>query len=211
MSQPRIDGKSGQVSPADAEALERIQSYSGGELTRVQTRAEKWITGLTALTGVLTTAVVLKGPEGFTELAASREILGLSVDPRQVVVALMFVGGGAVAVGIWNAYSAAHGSPLDHDGLSDFSDSNIPAAGAAGAWMRAVRATEKSATAALQRAAIFTIIGITLLAAAVILAWTTPTTSSTSSTCIEIGGDVVEIEGAVPTVIEGSLAVVPCP
>src|SRR5262245_51852922 len=51
----------------DAAAYKLIHDTRAARLTRASTRAEKWIAGLTALVTVLTTAMVVKGPENFAQ------------------------------------------------------------------------------------------------------------------------------------------------
>jgi len=63
-----VGSRTGGASAADLRALAALQTYAAGELTRIQGRSEKWIAGLTAITGVLTTAIVIKGPETFTKM-----------------------------------------------------------------------------------------------------------------------------------------------
>jgi len=56
-----------------------VQSYGTGELARVQTRGEKWIAGITALSGLVTAALVVKGKDSFAKLDPSYEPFGCPI------------------------------------------------------------------------------------------------------------------------------------
>lgn len=51
------------ASAEDDDAVRLMVAHRSQELARVQGRAEKWTAGLVALTGAITAALVVKGPE----------------------------------------------------------------------------------------------------------------------------------------------------
>lgn len=211
----RIGG--GQASEPDAEALRAIQRYAQSHLPRVQAQADKWIGGLTALTGLLTVAVVVKGPDSFSKLADTRDIGPWSINPKIVVIWLMVVGGVLIGLGIYQAYSAAHGNPFDSE-LEELAWNPQAAAtdGLDAKWRQAVKNTAKSASRSLRSAVGASIAGIACLALAVLLTWTTEEQSDSDgdTPCLRLGDSSSVIELAeVPTVAQGELTmtVVSCP
>lgn len=192
-------------------ALRNLQDYLADELPRIQKRSEKWIAGLAAVTGILTTAVVVKGPASFTDLVESRTILGFSVNPQNVIIGMMLVSGLLIATGVVNAYSAAHGDPLGDDKLR-VRALEQQLNGAFKAWTSAVAATTTRTRKSLRLATILTMAGTALLACAVLLTWTTPEESSGGQfTCVRDGSSVVKLDGSAPSVASGELTLVPCP
>jgi hypothetical protein len=74
--------------------------------------------------------------------------------------------------------------------------------------MQAAAATAQKNLKSAVRA---TMVGTLLLAAAVIVTWTSPTQATTTvNTCFRVGPDTVKIKGAAPVVTAGSLTIVPC-
>ncbi|WP_130013926.1 hypothetical protein [Serinicoccus sediminis] len=200
----------GSATTADIRALAAMQSYGAGALSRIQARSDKWIAGLTAITGVLTTAIVIKGAETFTDLTGEVTVLGLTVEPAVIVVALMVLGGAALAYGLAKAYTAAHGDPFADDALAQRAREQ-EVTGAYAAWQSAMQDAAATARTNLKSAVRWTIVGTLLLAAAVVLTWTSPTQEATAvNTCFEVGPDTVKIRGAAPVVTSGSLTIVPC-
>lgn len=55
--------------PADLKAAKIIQTAADDRVKTIRTRAEKWIPGITALTGLISAALVIKGPDAFSKLA----------------------------------------------------------------------------------------------------------------------------------------------
>ena len=198
------------ATPLDAAALRNLQTYNAGGLVRIQTRAEKWIPGLVALTGILTTAVVIKGADSFTNLATSWKLFNILFPPADVIIGLMLAGGIAIGLGIGWAYSAAYGDPMDADGLQGYADGQ-ELAGAWAAWTGAVAKAATKARSRLKMATVATVIGTALLAVAVLVTWTAPTQdAATTVTCFSSGGTVVKVKGDLPTIKSGQLTVVPC-
>jgi hypothetical protein len=210
MPTPRVEPTTGHWTSADVVALAELQNYAAGELKRLQTRSEKWIAGLAAIVGVLTTAVVIKGPETFTKLSDQRELWGQTFNPKEWVVGLMAVGGLLIGTGIVKAYGAAYGDPFRTDELRDRAkQQNIE--GAYDDWTTAVNTAADDARDSLKWAVRFTVGGVLLLGAAVLLTWTTPEAKASETTiCIAGEAGAVEIIGAIPVVKSGSLTIVPC-
>jgi hypothetical protein len=195
---------------ADLVALRQLQTYQAGELARIQKRADKWIAGLVAITGVLTTAVVVKGAESFVDLVDSRTVLGIPLPPQDLIILLMLAGGAAIGFGVVKAYSAAYGDPLKEDALAKFAGTQ-EVDGAWAAWTTATANAAADARSALRTATIATVAGVFALALAVLLTWTTPEVADTGTqTCLSVDGQVVKLRGTAPTVTEGELTLVPC-
>ena len=188
------------TAPHDLAALKQLQDYRAGELARVRTRAEKWIPGLAAVTGVLTTAVVVKGAETFTKAPPTTQFM---------IIALMVIGAIAVGVGVFCAYAAAHGNPFGDDQLSRRADEQR-VDGAYNDWNTAVRQEVKRARRLLTAAVIATLIGTASLGTAVIVTWFAPAAGSGAHTCIVTEDGVIRIEGGAPVVADGELRIVPC-
>jgi hypothetical protein len=189
------------ASTPDAVALKELQAYKAGELKMLQTRAEKWIAGLVAITGVLTTAVVLKGPESFTKLP---------VEAQTVVISLMAIGAVLLVIGIYQAYCGAFGDPFADDELARRADTH-EVDGAWTAWTVARRGLATKARGHLKDAAKATIAATVVLGLALGVAWVTPPPKSDATvTCIRVDGETIKLEGAAPTVSEGALVIVEC-
>jgi len=183
-------------------ALRSLQNYNAGALERVQSRAGTWIPGLVAIVGVLTAAVVVKGPESFAKLDGFWQI---------VIVVLLGAGGVAIALGTYWSYSAAYGDALSKsDKLSDLAKQQQLAT----AWSdytEAVASAVETARSTLRRAAIATILGVVLLAAAVVLTWMLPAKAGSETfTCFQSETGLVKIEGSLPALEAGSLTVESC-
>ena len=197
---PQVPGGS---NAADLAALAALQTYAGQELSQLQSRSEKWIGGLTAITGVLTTAVVIKGTESFTSL----------VSPFPALVAgLMVVGGLLIGYGIYKGYVAAHGDPLASDALLTRAKEQT-VDGAYRDYVTAMRTGATNARDALAAAVVTSIVGTLLLAAAVVVTWTAPAKKGQSgdSFCFRSGNQIVELSGSAPDVATGSITLIPCP
>lgn len=202
---------SSEFSGADDDAIKLIQVYKADELKRVQARADKWVTGLGALVGVLTTAVVIKGPDTFTQLAKTRAFFVTTQAPKDVIIILMVLGGLALSLGIYFGYQAANGSPLQDNAIETLARSHLDVHGAAGKWRTAVRSEIASAQEALKHATQSTILGGVLLAAAILVTWTTPSAADSTETCVQSGSGIIRYDGALPTVVSGSVTIVACP
>lgn len=88
--------------PLTAKAAEEFQQMVLDSLPLVRRTAEKWVTGATALLGLTTSALIIKGPESAAEMAV----------PWRVLVTLLVGAGLASAIaGIWRALSVSTGTP----------------------------------------------------------------------------------------------------
>jgi amino acid transporter len=143
--------------PLDFKAQADIQALSESRATNARTRAEKWVAGLTSLTGVLTTVLVLKGPESVTEL---------SPDTRAAVAWAFAAALASLIGGIFFAYSAAFGNVFD---LSKLRVEDVDGLHARLQIQRAK--AEKEANRWLRYAIILTVLGVVCVAAGVRLSW----------------------------------------
>ncbi len=207
--------RGGEATQADADALGRIQAYARGTLPRIQAQADKWIGGLTALTGLLSIAIVVKGPESFSKLVSKRELLWFTIEPDTFVIGAMCLGGLLIGVGIFCAYAAAHGNPFDDelDGIA-WDAQSLPVAGLDAKWRGAVRNTAKTAQKSLRNAVVSSIVGVLALGLAVLITWTTEEAPSkdTNEACVSMGDSILKFT-ELPAVVEGSvqLSILACP
>lgn len=183
----------------DILALEKLQEYRSGELARVKTRAEKWLPGLAAITGVLTTAVVVKGAETFT---------GLNSTIQGCIIGSMILGAVFVGAGIFFAYAAAHGNPFQDDELATRANSQ-QVEGAYNAWNTAVKNQIEKARHNLSIALVVTLLGTACLGMAVVITWFAPSTTTITTTCLETGDGQVKLEGEFE-VVAGRLVIESC-
>lgn len=187
MTRIRVSG--GNASPADLEALTSLRTNAGNRLTIVRTRAEKWLGGITALTGLLTTAIVIQGPQSATDLPE---------DWRIAVGILILLALAALVVGVYNAYQSAYGDPTKLDEIPEQPISTLA--------QRLQRSRQKGADAAMRQlstAVAATILAVALLATAIALTWFAPAESSSDkdSVCLtfenkpiaELPGDRITI------------------
>ncbi len=196
--------------PRDTAAQAKAQEYRAGDLPRIKARADKWIAGFGALTGVLTTAALIKGPDTLTKVDDQNFLTVLS--PRDLVVIALVAGGIGLALGIYKGYRAANGSPFDDDEVAKAADPlQEEIAGFAEKWTRAIEAAAKASTDALRFAAFSTVIGVVLLAAGLVYASYHPAPDSATTTCIQSGNTVATLSGSLPEVKGGSVTVVACP
>lgn len=197
----------GTESAEDVAAVGKIADLRAKRLEQLQGRADKWIGGLTAITGLLTTAVVIKGPEAFTDLDTSRQGL---------VIALMVTGGVCLGLGVSRAYTAAYGTAAgdaavqDLDALLDADEAQVQ--GAANKYRVAVANSVASARDNLRAGVRWTIIGIIVLVLAVLATWLSPEAKDDDpKICIRGENDAVLVVTAAPTVKAGTVTVIECP
>ena len=92
----------GDPSPADIAAADELAVNEQDRLGLVRGRAEKWIGGLTALTGLLATVLVVKGPDSVTVLSSAAKV---------VIGGLFAAAFVLLAYATFRVYSAAYGVP----------------------------------------------------------------------------------------------------
>lgn len=197
--------------PRDIAAKRAIDDYAAADLPRIKARADKWVAGLAAIAGVLTTAALIKGPDTLTKVSDAS--FWESIGPRDLVVTLLALGGIALGYGIYEGYRSANGSPLGHNEMSKIADENAPdVRGLADRWTMAVLSEANNSTDALGRAAISTVVGVALLAGALVYASYNPTSATADTpTCVRIGNQEVQFDGALPAITSGSATIVVCP
>ena len=192
------------TSARDAAAYKVIYDTRAARLVRARARAERWIAGLSALVAVLTTAMVVKGPDNFAKATGA---------VRVVVLVLVVAGVVGLGTGLVSAYSAAFGGlwkTSEVDRLVD--DPPTVATDAAARLELASSADARAAQRYMRTAAASTIAAMACLLAGVGFAWfATPTSSSTPSSCLlTAGGGVVAV--STPIVVKsGTASLVPCP
>jgi hypothetical protein len=175
----------GNATRADLEAAELLDRNEARRLEIVRGRAEKWVAGLTALTGLLASVLVVKGPTSLRDLTL----------PWRILVALLSaLALGALTFATYRAYQSAFGDPGRLDELSP-----QPLTGLAIRLARARRRAAQAAQDHLRDAVGAGLIALALLALATGITLFAPT--STSGVCISLNGNrVAELAGDSVTV-----------
>ena len=178
MSSPHVIG-GGTPSRDDLEAAALLDRNQANRLQLVRTRAEKWLGGLTVLTGLVGTVLVIKGPQSTTDIATSwKAAVGLLIAAALAV--LIF--------GTYRAYQSAYGDP----GRLDEVDSQ-PLKDLSFRLDKARNKAAKDAQAHLSHAVIATLAAVALLATAIGITWFAPAAPKTtsSSICILVDGKMI--------------------
>lgn len=179
MTSPHAVVGGGTPSRDDLEASALLDRNEASRLQLVRTRAEKWLGGLTALTGLITTVLVIKGPQPTADIATSWKItVGLLIAMALAVLVL----------GTYRAYQSAYGDPRRLDEMNP-----QPVTGLAVRFAAARNKAAADAQAHLSHAVIATLAAVTLLAAAIGITWFAPPAPKTasSSVCILVHGKMV--------------------
>ena len=167
----------GNASLADLDAAAELATNENGRLGLVRARAEKWVAALTALTGLLASVLVVKGPDTVTDLTTGTK---LTVG---ILFAVAFV---LLAYATYQGYAAAYGKPGMLDELSP-----NPIEGLAARLRQARRITAANAQGAVRNAVIATFAAIGLIAAAVAVTWFPPSAPKTAHVCVNVNSTVV--------------------
>jgi hypothetical protein len=171
--------RGGTPSRDDLEAAALLDRNEANRLQLVRTRAEKWLGGLTALTGLVTTVLVIKGPQSAADIVTSWKIAAGSLIALALAV-LIF--------GTFRAYQSAYGDPGRLDEVS-----SQPVMGLAVRLANKRNEAAAVAQAHLRHAVFATLAAVALLAAAIGLTWFAPLAPKTasSSVCILVHGNVI--------------------
>jgi hypothetical protein len=189
----------GDASWDDSESLKALDSYYDARLDIVRARSEKWLGGLTALTGLLGTVVILSGPEKASDVPMAGRI---------VVACLVASAFGALAFATYRAYQSAYGDPGDLTTID-----RSPVNGLALRLSKARQADADQTQEYLRHAVVATFVGVTLIAVASGITWFTPTAvDESSSICLffdqkrvaEISGSTVSLKSTAGGLIVGS-------
>ena len=169
----------GTASREDLEASALLDHNEANRLQLVRARAEKWLGGLTALIGLVTTVLIIKGPQSTADIATSWKIaVGLLIAAALTV--LVF--------GTYRAYQSAYGDPGRLDEVN-----SQPVTGLAVRLAAARERAAADAQAHLSHAVIATLAAIALLATAIGITWFAPPAPKTasSSVCILVHGKMI--------------------
>jgi hypothetical protein len=172
----------GNPDPLDLDAAEQLQHNEDARLQLVRARAEKWIAGVGALTAVLATALVIKGPDDATQITLGWRIATAAAIAIAAAIALL-------ALATYRAYQAAFGQP---DTLREIK--TIPLTGLHNRLTQARRDAADDALRDLGAAVRAVFAAIALIAAAVATTWFAPTDTtakSAGSVCIYARGQLV--------------------
>jgi hypothetical protein len=183
MNSTRVVG-GGNASRKDHEAAAVLEQNEINRLQLVRTRAEKWLGGLTALTGLLGTVLIIKGPQSTTDI---------SMPWRLAVGLLIALALALLLFGAYRAYQSAYGDPGHLDQMRA-----QPLTGLAGRLTTARRHAAAAAQAHLRDAVIATLAAIVLLAMAIGITWFAPVggKANPNSTCLVVGGEkIAELDG----------------
>jgi hypothetical protein len=150
----------GTIDPLDRRAHDELLKSSEARVKTMRTRAEKWIGGLTALTGLLAIVYVLKGPES---------ISGFSIGWKLALAGLSALSLVALAGATYKAYSSAFGDVVNAEGISPH-----PVDGLHRRLFQARLTAETKAKEQLSDAVSFAFVGLFLAAAAITLSWFAP-------------------------------------
>ena len=204
---PPLPGAPPQAPPSerDLEAIRKLQEHVEKELPHTRTRADRWVSAITTITGVLTTAALIKGPDTFA--AISERNVWWILDPRLLVLVLLGLGGVALVVGLYQGYSAASGSPIFLDAISVLAaDPMARDHGAAEKWIRTVGDAVSRARRALATAVIATLVGMVLLVSAVVYASYAPAEEKQQDVC-----GAIQLQGQLPAATSGTIVFAACP
>lgn len=191
----------GGASRWDHEALEQLNANDAQRLATVRGRAEKWIGGLTALTGLLGTVLIIKGPE---------RVADLMVEWRVAVAVLITVAVGLLAWATYSAYRSAHG---EAGTLAEVD--RQPLQGLHERLMRRRVEVAAEAQSQLRQAVVLTFAGVAALVVATGVTWFAPAAEADAAgnICVVIDGEpVVEIAAdSLPVVtVSDGVTLAPC-
>jgi hypothetical protein len=146
----------------DLDAKEQLERNEAQRLELVRSRAEKWIGGIGALTGVLATAIIIRGSTDATKI-----VLGWRIAAALAVAGAIIL----LAAATYHAYQAAYGDPGKLDEIKP-----EPLNGLHDRLQQARRDTAKRAQQKIARAIQLAFAAIALIAAANAITWFAPTT-----------------------------------
>ncbi|MEI2775265.1 MAG: hypothetical protein V9G19_04695 [Tetrasphaera sp.] len=187
----------------DHQANDQLDQNEAAQLETVRARAKNWLGILSALTGLLATALVLNGPDKVSDLGTGG---------AAAVALLLGFGGLLLAGGTYFAYRAAYGSDKALEAVN-----RQPLSGLATRVRAAGAAAADRAFKDLRTALAATFLGLVFIACGTIATWFVAAPAepeAPASTCISFSGKVVaEIDAgsvAVSRLARGA-RVAPCP
>jgi hypothetical protein len=150
----------GNPDPLDLDAAEQLQHNEDARLQLVRARAEKWIGGISALTALLGTTLVIKGPDDATKIILGWRIAAAAALGTAIIL---------LALATYRAYQAAFGQP---NALREITP--IPLTGLHSRLTQARKAAADDALRDLGAAIRDAFAAIALIAAAVAITWFAP-------------------------------------
>lgn len=196
---PKAPAPPAPPSQGDKETEVLLKEYDATLLSDIRGRAEKWAAGLTALTGLLSTVLIVKGPAG---------ILDVPESARVIVAVLIAAALLSLIVATLYIYRAAYGAPfslliLDRQPLTDLQHR----------FLKAQRRLGLEALKFMRKAVWLTLIGIGILFAAIMLTWfaESSSTGAGAGVCIEANGVTVKLGELQAVDAPQQITVVPCP
>lgn len=187
----------------DAAAYKLIYDSRADRLKNASTRAEKWIAGLTALVTILTTAMVVKGPENFAKAEGT---------VRAVVLVLVVAGGLGLSAGILCAYTAAFGGLFGKSKVDTLLESPPTVVAKASEQLETAVTEDAKTSRDFMRAALLTTsLGMVALTAAIAFSWfATPKKAEDATTCATVDGETVVFDGEL-SIKSGTVTIIECP
>ncbi|HEX3426790.1 MAG TPA: hypothetical protein VHT30_11700 [Acidimicrobiales bacterium] len=167
----------GDPDPLDLDAAEQLERNDTRRLDLVRARAEKWIGGIAALGGLVTTVLVVKGRDTVADLTTPWR----ATTAAPLAAALLLL-----ALATYRAYQAAYGDPGTLAQINP-----IPLTGLHHRLTDARRATATTALAHLAAAIKAALAAIALIALAVGVTWFAPTHTPTQKTCVYDNGQLL--------------------
>ena len=167
------------VSPLDLIAKRELEEASAHRAVTASQRAEKWIAGLTAITGLLGTVLLVKGPETVDKLTPVA---------KGWLAAFFAFALFLLAAATYSAYSAAFGDPLAPSKMRLETSEGLHARREAFRFAEEDRINGELATA-IRRL----FLGLTFLALGVAVTWFAkpPAPDPPKATCLYSGSEVV--------------------
>jgi hypothetical protein len=168
------------IDPLDMLAHKELLEAAKTQVSTVRARAEKWIGGISALTGLLAIVFVLEGPDSVSGLELWWKV-GIAVAFGLALIVM--------AVATYMAYSAAFGAavsepesviPYPADGLND-------------RLLDARRRAESAARSSLKAAVILTFVGILFAAGGITASWFAEEESGGDKFSCLVNADNVEL------------------
>lgn len=169
----------GEPSLDDYAAADLLDKNDAVQLETAQVQAKNWLPALTSLTALITSVVVLKGPE---------KTIDLSEGQRWGVAGVGAAAFALLALGIWLAYIAQFGKPgtdplLDRQRLDGLADR----------IRKEQRKLADESRQSLKRALLSTVVGIALVLVANGVTWFPPAGKEPASknVCVSVDGNQV--------------------
>lgn len=181
--------------PEDLEAQAFLKLNEKNRLEIVRTRAQSWLSGIAAFTGLVTTVLVVSGPDSVTDL---NDVV------KYCVAGLLLLALIVLIIANILAYTAAYGSIVSLTGISAHQVVGLHGR-LATARRREADCVQKFGGCAIA----CTLIGTVLLVAVIGITWFSD--QETADMCIYRNGTVMRMKSGMDTNFTRLVTVGPCP